>query len=105
MIEENDFDLSRIVWIDDSSPNLDTMFDSESRTGGNSPVYSRWENNCDPRGDKPSLRRANNTLHIAVEVITHSAIGTTSRNNRIIRKLLDPEGHTTYHCIVILKFQ
>ena len=43
MIEENDFDLTRIVWVDNPRSDLDTVLDCKSRTRCDPPIDTLGE--------------------------------------------------------------
>src|SRR6056300_1338764 len=102
MIEKNDFDFTRVVGINNTRTNLDTMFHSETRSWRNTPIDTRWQYNGYTRPDKSAVCRWNNNFISAVKIVSNSTPRTTSWNNSIVGKLLNTKAHLYFRWVSCL---
>src|SRR6056300_938346 len=60
MIEQNDFDFTGIIRIDDTRTDVDTMLYRETRPRCHAPVYTGWKNDCNTGSYESSASLARN---------------------------------------------
>src|SRR5210317_1778015 len=91
MIEENDFDFTSIIRIDDTGTDLNTMLHGETRSRGDPPIHTTRKRYCNTGTHESAMRRRYNNCVATIQIITDSTTRSTSRDARFIRKLFDFE--------------
>lgn len=60
MVEQNDFNFTGVIWVNNSSTHVDAMFDSETGAGSYTTIYPWRENNSDTGSYQSSPRLIRN---------------------------------------------
>jgi hypothetical protein len=60
MIEQNNFNFTGVIWVNNSCTHIDTVFDSEARAGSYTTIYPWGENDGDTGSYQSSPRLMRN---------------------------------------------
>src|SRR6056300_617700 len=89
VIEEYDLNFTRIIRIDDTRTDLNTIFQCETRSRCNATIHTRRKHYRDTGRQKRTVFGWDYDCINAIQIITNSATRSTSREPRFIRELFD----------------
>src|SRR5210317_199260 len=93
VVEKNNLNFTRIVRVNNTRTNLNTMLHGKTRAWRHTTIDTRWQNNGYTCPDQCAMCRRDHNFISAVKIVSNSTTRTTSWKNSILGKFLNTKAH------------